>query len=74
MLESSNTRLTEATAEERGTAEKLAAAWMMSMLEQDLIPADEAEKAVLEHRANGTEEWVRSVHAALVGLRAIKNE
>ncbi len=71
MLETSSARLARATADERGVAEKLAAAWMMSMLEQDLIPADEAEKVVLDHRATGTEEWLRSVHAALVGLRAI---
>ena len=71
MLEKSSVQLTEASAEERGTAETLAAAWMTSMLEQDLIPIDEAERVVAEHRTNGTEEWIRSVYAALVGLRAV---
>ena len=71
MLESSKTQLAEATAEERGRAERFAAAWMRTMLEQDLIPGDEAATIVADHREGGTEEWLRAVHAAMVGLRAV---
>ena len=71
MLESSGKRLAEASTDERGRAERFAAAWMGAMLEQDLIPADEAATIVAQHRDGGTEEWRRAVYAALVGLRAI---
>ena len=71
MLESGRARLAQASTEERGRAERFAAVWMRTMLEQDLIPADEAETIVAEHREGGTEEWLRAVYAALVGLRAV---
>ena len=64
--------LAEASAEERTGAERFAAAWMRVMLEQDLIPADEAETVVAKHRDGGTEEWQRTVFAAMMGLRAVK--
>ena len=72
MLEASTAQLAEASGEDRRAAETLAASWMTTMLEQNLIPADEAMATVAEHRATGTEEWVRSVYAALVGLRAVR--
>lgn len=71
MLEASEHALAAATAEERSRAETFAAAYLAAGLEQDLIPADEAERTVAEHRANGTKDWRRAVYGALVGLRAI---
>ncbi len=72
MLESSRMSLAEASAAELANAERFAAAWMRVMLEQNLIPADEAEAVVAEHRDGGTEEWQRTVYAAMMGLRAVK--
>ncbi len=72
MLEASSARLAEASAADRHAAEALAASWLTTMLEQDLISADEAAATVAEHRAMATEEWLRAVYAALVGLRVVK--
>ena len=72
MLEASTAHLAEASAGDRQAAETLAASWMTTMLEQNLIPFDEAAATVAEHRVTGTEEWLRSVYAALVGLRTVR--
>lgn len=73
MLDSSKARLAEASPEDRLAAEIIAFASMTSSLEEDLLPAEQAAATAQEHRAGGTEEWVRAVHGALVGLLALKN-
>ncbi len=72
MLESSERELADASATERRAAEILAHATLVSELEQNLIPSDEARRTVDDHRASGLETWTRAVHAALVGLRALQ--
>ena len=72
MLEASEQQLAEASDDERHVAEAFAASYLATQMEQDLIPADEARKAVAEHREGATKEWRRAVYASLVGLRAIK--
>lgn len=71
MLEAADKDLSEASADDRGRAETLAASWLVTQYEQDLIPTTEARRIVDEHRAGDTKEWVRAVYAALVGLRAV---
>lgn len=72
MLEAADKDLAAADPAARGAAETLAASWLVTQYEQDLIPTDEARRMVAEHRAGETKEWVRAVYSALVGLRAVK--
>ena len=74
MLDSSKARLADASAEDKRAAEVLAASWMATQLEEDLISAEQARATVAEHREQGTEDWMRAVYSALVGLRALKTE
>ena len=72
MLESSLTRLNNASAEDRHLAEILALATLTTNLEENLIPSHEALATAQEHRTERTEEWTRAVYAALVGLSDLR--
>ena len=72
MLEASEHQLADASVDERRTAEAFAASYLATQMEQDLIPADEARRAVAEHREGATKEWRRAVFASLMALRALR--
>ena len=68
MLDESRNRLERAAPEIRSEAERMAETILAANMVEDLIPADEARTIVAEHRAAGTEEWRRMVHACLLAI------
>ena len=71
MLDTSAERLSRLSPDLRTIAEGMAAATMVSEFGENLIPADEAERIVEEHKAGATEEWSRAVNAAVSSLLAL---
>ena len=72
MLDSSLELMNDSSKEDRGIGEILAFASLKAQLEENLIPAEEALATAHQHRAEQTEEWIRAVYGALVGLRDLK--
>ena len=72
MLDQSRQELQSASPTELRVAETLARRFLSAQLEEDLIPADEANRVVDEHKGVNDEVWSRALHAALLGLRAVQ--
>ena len=70
MLEQSKTELGKASESERRTAGAIALRYLACELEENLLPADEAERTARAHKEANDETWQRAVYGILLGLRA----